>query len=30
MEKYMKYFHQKTVEESQYILDNECPEILVD
>ena len=29
IEKYRKYFHNKTVEESQYILDNDCPELIV-
>ena len=29
IEKYRKYFHNKTIDESQYILDNDCPEIIV-
>lgn len=29
IEKYRKYFHQKDIDESEYILDNDCPEIIV-
>lgn len=29
IEKYKKYFYQKDVEESEYVLDNDCPEIIV-
>jgi len=29
MEKYKKYFYKKDIEESEYILDNDCPEIII-